>query len=181
MEALLTVAEVANSLRLHPLTVRNLIWRGIIPHIRLGRSIRVKQSDLEAILQTKQTYPQTKIQQKADLAETFREIIRGLMLSGKLRVVPKATVICDPHLEADILGFSDDDWYYLIASRGYDVITRVYGGQLALTRQVLYRALLGRDAIVKANDRTTHVIKYGDRVYRVLKVKRSFMDCEQQL
>ena len=50
-DELLTVAEVAQTLRLNPQTVRNMIDRGEIPAIRVGsRRVRVERSDLDAFL-----------------------------------------------------------------------------------------------------------------------------------
>ena len=46
----LTVAEVAELLKLNPLTVRNWINRGELPAVRLGeRRVRIKRSDLERV------------------------------------------------------------------------------------------------------------------------------------
>jgi excisionase family DNA binding protein len=50
MKTLFTVTEVARILRLHPVTVRNLMYKGVIPYCKVGRSVRVKESDLEKIL-----------------------------------------------------------------------------------------------------------------------------------
>jgi excisionase family DNA binding protein len=50
-DELLTVAEVAQTLKLNPQTVRNMIDRGELPAIRVGsRRVRILRSDLEAFL-----------------------------------------------------------------------------------------------------------------------------------
>jgi excisionase family DNA binding protein len=49
-EYYLTVAEVAELLRLNQQTVRNWIDRGSLPALRVGRSVRIKQSDLDRLL-----------------------------------------------------------------------------------------------------------------------------------
>lgn len=47
----LTVAEVAQLLKLNPQTVRNVIDRGELPAIRVGsRRVRIQRSDLDAFL-----------------------------------------------------------------------------------------------------------------------------------
>jgi excisionase family DNA binding protein len=51
-ESFLTVHEVAELLKLNQQTVRNLIASGTIPAARIGRRVRIKQSDLERILAT---------------------------------------------------------------------------------------------------------------------------------
>jgi excisionase family DNA binding protein len=49
-EYYLTVAEVAELLRLNQQTVRNWIDRGSLPALRVGRSVRIKRSDLDRLL-----------------------------------------------------------------------------------------------------------------------------------
>ena len=50
-ESFLTVAEVAELLRLNQQTVRNWIDAGSLPAIRVGRRVRIKRSDLNRILE----------------------------------------------------------------------------------------------------------------------------------
>ncbi len=49
-EEYLTVAEVAELLKLNQQTVRNWIDQGSMPAIRIGRRVRIKRSDLERVL-----------------------------------------------------------------------------------------------------------------------------------
>src|SRR5450755_4288240 len=50
-ESYLTVAEIAEVLKLNPQTVRNWIDRSELPAVRVGsRRVRVKQSDLDRFL-----------------------------------------------------------------------------------------------------------------------------------
>ena len=49
-DELLTVAEVAERLRVHPITVRRHIKAGRLRAVRFGRSVRVRASDLESYL-----------------------------------------------------------------------------------------------------------------------------------
>jgi len=51
MAEYLTVADVARRLRLHEMTVRRHISEGRLRAIRVGRSIRVKEEDLERFLE----------------------------------------------------------------------------------------------------------------------------------
>lgn len=51
-ESFLTVAEVAELLRLNPQTVRNWIDAGSLPAVRVGRRVRIKRSDLDRILES---------------------------------------------------------------------------------------------------------------------------------
>ena len=49
-EEYVTVAEVAELLRLNQQTVRNWIDQGSLPAIRVGRRVRIKRSDLDRLL-----------------------------------------------------------------------------------------------------------------------------------
>jgi len=46
----LTVAEVAEILRLNQQTIRNWIDAGSMPAVRIGRRVRIKRSDLDRLL-----------------------------------------------------------------------------------------------------------------------------------
>ena len=50
-ESFLTVAEVAEMLRLNQQTVRNWIDQGSLRALRVGRRVRIKRSDLERVLE----------------------------------------------------------------------------------------------------------------------------------
>jgi excisionase family DNA binding protein len=49
-DSFLTVAEVAEMLKLNQQTVRNWIDQGSLPALRVGRRVRIRRSDLERIL-----------------------------------------------------------------------------------------------------------------------------------
>jgi excisionase family DNA binding protein len=49
-ESFLTVAEVAELLKLNQQTVRNWIDQGSLPALRVGRRVRIRRSDLERVL-----------------------------------------------------------------------------------------------------------------------------------
>jgi excisionase family DNA binding protein len=49
-ESFLTVAEVAEKLKLNQQTVRNWIDQGSLPALRVGRRVRIKRSDFERVL-----------------------------------------------------------------------------------------------------------------------------------
>jgi excisionase family DNA binding protein len=51
-ESFLTVAEVADLLRLNQQTVRNWIDAGTLPAVRVGRRVRIKRSDLNRIVES---------------------------------------------------------------------------------------------------------------------------------
>jgi excisionase family DNA binding protein len=50
-ESFLTVAEVAEMLKLNQQTVRNWIDQGSFPALRMGRRVRIKRSDFERVLE----------------------------------------------------------------------------------------------------------------------------------
>jgi excisionase family DNA binding protein len=49
-ESFLTVAEVAETLKLNQQTVRNWIDQGSLPALRVGRRVRIRRSDFERLL-----------------------------------------------------------------------------------------------------------------------------------
>ncbi len=49
-ETFLTVAEVAEMLKLNQQTVRNWIDQGSMPAVRVGRRVRIKQSDFDRVI-----------------------------------------------------------------------------------------------------------------------------------
>jgi excisionase family DNA binding protein len=50
-EAFLTVAEVAEILKLNQQTVRNWIDRGELPAVHVGRRVRIKRSDFDRLVE----------------------------------------------------------------------------------------------------------------------------------
>jgi excisionase family DNA binding protein len=54
-ETYLTVAEVAELLKLNQQTVRNWIDQGSLPALRVGRRVRIRRSDLDELLEAGST------------------------------------------------------------------------------------------------------------------------------
>jgi excisionase family DNA binding protein len=50
-DSFLTVAEVAETLKLNQQTVRNWIDQGSLPALRVGRRVRIRRSDFERLLE----------------------------------------------------------------------------------------------------------------------------------
>ena len=53
----LTVAEVAEILKLNQQTVRNWIDQGSLPALHVGRRVRIRRSDFEALLERSRIQP----------------------------------------------------------------------------------------------------------------------------
>lgn len=53
----LTVAEVAEVLKLNQQTVRNWIEQGFMPAVRIGRRVRIRRSDFDRVLAQGQIGP----------------------------------------------------------------------------------------------------------------------------
>jgi excisionase family DNA binding protein len=53
----LTVAEIAQILKLNQQTVRNWIDQGTLPALRVGRRVRVRRSDFNALVERGRTAP----------------------------------------------------------------------------------------------------------------------------
>ncbi|MBW3562364.1 MAG: helix-turn-helix domain-containing protein [Actinobacteria bacterium] len=58
MDQLLTVAEVAELLRVSTMTVYRLIRSGELPAVRVGRNYRVRRGDLDSYLQEQVVEPE---------------------------------------------------------------------------------------------------------------------------
>ena len=54
-DELLTVAEIGTELKMKQQTIRNWIDSGYLPAIRIGRRVRVKRSDFDALLEASYT------------------------------------------------------------------------------------------------------------------------------
>ena len=50
-ESFLTVAEVAEVLKLNQQTIRNWIDQGSLPAIRIGRRVRIRRSDFKRLIE----------------------------------------------------------------------------------------------------------------------------------
>jgi excisionase family DNA binding protein len=53
----LTVADVAETLKLNQQTVRNWIDRGELPAIRIGRRVRIRRSDFDRLVERGRIVP----------------------------------------------------------------------------------------------------------------------------
>lgn len=58
MDELLTVAEVAETLRVSTMTVYRLVRSGEIAAVRVGRNYRIRRGDLDAYLQQQVVSPE---------------------------------------------------------------------------------------------------------------------------
>jgi excisionase family DNA binding protein len=70
-EEFLTVAEVAELLKLNQQTVRNWIDQGSLPAVRVGRRVRIRRSDLERVLQDGSTQAGKKASESGPSAADF--------------------------------------------------------------------------------------------------------------
>ena len=69
----LTVAEIAELLKLNPQTLRNWIDQGQLPAVRIGRRVRIRRSDFERLVQEGYSgrAGKTAAQQQGPTAEGF--------------------------------------------------------------------------------------------------------------
>jgi excisionase family DNA binding protein len=71
-DSFLTVAEVAEMLKLNQQTVRNWIDQGSLPALRVGRRVRIRRSDLERLLEEGRIAgPESAAQDSSPSAEDF--------------------------------------------------------------------------------------------------------------
>lgn len=50
---MLTVKEVAQSLRMHPITVYRLVQKGELKVVRIGKAIRIEEADLKKFIKSR--------------------------------------------------------------------------------------------------------------------------------
>ena len=50
LEVLLNVDEVAHLTGWRPATIRQKVWRRELPYVKLGRSVRFKESEIKALI-----------------------------------------------------------------------------------------------------------------------------------
>jgi excisionase family DNA binding protein len=82
-ETFLTVAEIAEQLKLNPQTIRNWIDRGSLPAVRVGpRQVRVRESDLDAFLNQGAT---PRAEESAPMAPPEQELLSRRTLANRLR------------------------------------------------------------------------------------------------
>jgi excisionase family DNA binding protein len=67
----LTVAEVAQTLKLNQQTVRNWIDQGSLPALRIGRRVRIRRSDFERLIEAGATRPEASLEQPGPSADDF--------------------------------------------------------------------------------------------------------------
>jgi excisionase family DNA binding protein len=70
-DTFLTVAEVAELLKLNQQTVRNWIDQGSLPAVRVGRRVRIRRTDLERVLDQGATQAPAASQPVSQSAEDF--------------------------------------------------------------------------------------------------------------
>jgi excisionase family DNA binding protein len=67
----LTVAEVAQTLKLNQQTVRNWIDQGSLPALRIGRRVRIRRSDFERLIEAGATRSGSSSAQPGPSADDF--------------------------------------------------------------------------------------------------------------
>lgn len=67
----LTVAEVAQTLKLNQQTVRNWIDQGSLPALRIGRRVRIRRADFERLIEAGATRTDSTGAQPGPSAEDF--------------------------------------------------------------------------------------------------------------
>ena len=70
-EEFLTVAEVAEMLKLNQQTIRNWIDQGSLPALRVGRRVRIRRSDFERVLEDAYTAANSTPEKSGPSAEDF--------------------------------------------------------------------------------------------------------------
>src|SRR5690348_12565096 len=97
-DSFLTVAEVAEMLKLNQQTVRNWIDQGSLPALRVGRRVRIKRSDFERVLE--RSYSASPPEQPGEPGPSAADFWGGTPV-GLAEPDPAATASASSRLEAD--------------------------------------------------------------------------------
>jgi excisionase family DNA binding protein len=57
MDRLLTIREAAVALALSPSTIRKMLWQGRPPKVKVARSTRIREGDVEALIRLEKPFP----------------------------------------------------------------------------------------------------------------------------
>ena len=74
----LTVSDVAELFQVNPQTVRRWIWKGKLPHIKVGGTVRVPKSGLDSMMTFKSDRIKTSKSSQASCQTSVTDIITQL-------------------------------------------------------------------------------------------------------
>jgi excisionase family DNA binding protein len=87
-DELLTVAEVAERLKLNPQTIYNWINAGSLPHTKVGRGFRVRVADIETLTDSKDVDAADAdlltVAEVAEMLKLSQQTVRNWIDAGKL-------------------------------------------------------------------------------------------------
>lgn len=113
-----------------------------------------------------------------DPIEKFKEILTTLIVQGKVRIENK-TGLTLPVLgddKAELIGFYDDSYLYLLPSASWHAIQRYCineGTYFSISKTSLYRTLKERRLVESQGDTPTFPVRVRGETYRVLKIRRA--------
>jgi hypothetical protein len=116
---------------------------------------------------------------KEDPAELFAEILRTLLAQNKVQVVNKKQPYYDPLNRGEVIGYYDDNWYYLISTATYNAVQRYCrseGEMFPLSSHALHKALAAKGVLFTQQDSYTSVVKIRGQSCRVIIVNRKFVE-----
>jgi putative molybdopterin biosynthesis protein len=157
---LLTAEDVAEQLRIKKFTVYEMIKRGELPSSKVGKQVRISQSDLDRYLETRKTgiFP---LKNRADGRNDWSGETRGGAAAVQTRIEPEAgaaspegnrspAIICgqDACLELLVAKLSSAGELVLRSFMGcYNALIALYNGRLSMAASHLW-------------DRETNVYNY---------------------
>jgi hypothetical protein len=122
---------------------------------------------------------QASLIEREDPVDIFADLVRTLIAQQKIILLDKDNPYRDPQSRAEVVGWKDPDFYYFLGDAIYNTLQRHCRSQnevFPLSQRALYQALITRNAIVPGPDRPTTLIKVSGQVYRVIRIKRAFID-----
>jgi len=137
-DKLLTIKEAADYLKVHWQTVRNYVQTGKIKAAKVGRRIRILESDLKVLLGVMENKKQ-ELEVEIRFLTKNRQKIEGRLLKLGAKVVCQGHVIDHWYIPSDIKNIDEKNDFYE-SGRGYGLRVREqdngYTGKIVATLEV---------------------------------------------
>ncbi len=134
---LYTIKEAAEILKIHWQTVRNLIRQGKLPSSKVGKNIRIRQSDLDKLINNKT--PEDKIEVEIRFLTSNRQEVENKLVNMGAKVTYHSHIIDHWFVPNFIKSLPEnDEWFD--SAKGYGVRIREqdnnYQGKVTTTLEV---------------------------------------------
>lgn len=136
-DSLLTIQETSELLKVHWQTVRSYLKRGLLPHSKVGKNIRIKKSDVEQMLSSKKDNRKFEIEIR--FVATDRKKIENKLISMGAKVTFHSHIIDHWFGPKFLKNMEDNDSWYS-SGEGYGTRIREqdnsYRGVMTTTLEI---------------------------------------------